>query len=36
LEKQWVKLLEKKKTKKVALSEAQVAQLLDLLDKSVG
>ncbi|MEO0041003.1 MAG: hypothetical protein RL329_451 [Bacteroidota bacterium] len=33
--KQWVKLLEKKKTKKVALSEAQVAQLLELLDKSV-
>jgi predicted transposase/invertase (TIGR01784 family) len=34
--KQWVKLLEKKKTKYVVLSEAQVSRLLELLDKSVG
>ncbi|MEN9610522.1 MAG: hypothetical protein RLZZ628_1336 [Bacteroidota bacterium] len=34
--KQWVKLLEKKKTKYFALSETQVTRLLELLDKSVG
>jgi Putative transposase, YhgA-like len=34
--KQWVKLLEKKKTKYFALSEAQVTRLLELLGKSVG
>jgi hypothetical protein len=34
--KQWVKLLEKKKTKYVALSEIQVTRLLELLDKPVA
>jgi hypothetical protein len=34
--KQWVKLLEKKKTKYVILSEAQVTRLLELLDEPVG
>jgi hypothetical protein len=34
--KEWVKLLEKKKTKYIALSEAQVTRLLELLDKPVG
>jgi hypothetical protein len=32
---QWVKLLEKKKTKYVVLSEAQITRLLELLDKTV-
>jgi hypothetical protein len=33
--KQWVKLLEKKKTRYAALSEAQVTRLLELLDEPV-